>query len=48
METYCQECGNLVTRDESPSVWVHAADLIGIDEAYDLDEHHVARPEIEQ
>lgn len=41
----CDECGEPVAADPAGSagVWTHDPDAIG-DSAYDLDEHHAARP----
>jgi hypothetical protein len=39
----CEECGEPVTGDLSPGVWMHDPDNLG-DSAYDLNEDHAARP----
>jgi hypothetical protein len=40
----CEKCGELVTADSSPGVWVHDPDALGDTPARVLNEDHAARP----
>jgi hypothetical protein len=39
----CEECGEPLAPDSAPGVWLHDPEQLG-DRAWDLNEHHAARP----